>query len=460
MKTKRIKQIILAMFIQLYMLNAQTPTTEYKALKVGDKMPDYTFTNLINYPTSTAKLSDFKGKLLILDFWSTGCTACIASWPKLLELQNEFDGKVQILLVNPYQDKDIVRKVIERQKKIRNVDMTLPLVCKDTVLGKKLFPNRGVPYIVWIDENGYVKSHSYGDALNAKNIWSILKKNPVTMRQKITDYADFIKVNHMAPLFVDKNGGNGEQIIAQSQLSKSISKMWPASFVIPQTLDNKSIICITHLSIKSLYAMAYSFYFEKGSFPGYVHSSRVLLQVKDSTKYVDEDEYDEIIAENRYTYQLIASLTPIEKLQKMMQTDLDRYFGTEAHWEKRKMKCLVIKTKDTLLISYKKGIRKFFFTNPDKDGVRRVNNVTVSDFIQNLEEQHYFRSPYPIVDETGLKGSLGGIEMEKDFDPGDHRALDKALQKYKMRFTLEEKEVDVLVIREPGDNNSYQASNK
>ena len=77
--------------------------TFYQSLKVGDKVPDITFTNLINFHDKTARLSDFKGKLLILDFWNSKCSPCIASWPKLLELQKEYHEEIQIVLVNPLE---------------------------------------------------------------------------------------------------------------------------------------------------------------------------------------------------------------------------------------------------------------------------------------------------------------------------------------------------------------------
>src|SRR5258705_5959636 len=63
--------------------------TEIHELTIGDKVPDIVFENVLNYKNKKAKLSDFKGKLVILDIWSVGCISCIESFPKLEALQKQ-----------------------------------------------------------------------------------------------------------------------------------------------------------------------------------------------------------------------------------------------------------------------------------------------------------------------------------------------------------------------------------
>jgi len=48
-----------------------------RPLSIGEKVPDAALNNLVNYKTSSAKLSDFKGKLVILDFMHTSCRSCL-----------------------------------------------------------------------------------------------------------------------------------------------------------------------------------------------------------------------------------------------------------------------------------------------------------------------------------------------------------------------------------------------
>ena len=48
----------------------------------------------IDLDGNEAKISDFYGKLTVLDFWATWCIPCIKEFPGLHELEKKFDGKV------------------------------------------------------------------------------------------------------------------------------------------------------------------------------------------------------------------------------------------------------------------------------------------------------------------------------------------------------------------------------
>jgi len=80
-------------------------------------MPDILITNIINSPYKSAKLSDYKGKLVLIDFWAVWCQMCIASFPEMDSLQRVFHGKLQVFLVNSIREGDRekqVKMVIDR----------------------------------------------------------------------------------------------------------------------------------------------------------------------------------------------------------------------------------------------------------------------------------------------------------------------------------------------------------
>ena len=161
-----------------------------RPLSIGDTVPDITLTNVYNYPSSTIKLSDLKGKLVILDFWATWCSGCVQELPKLDSLQKEFDNKMQILLINQEgaktkaDDETRIKAFFNKWKEQYNRVIALPstLQINDSVV--KLFPHMFIPHYVWITRNRKVIAITSSEEINSKNIRAILNGSVTKMPLK------------------------------------------------------------------------------------------------------------------------------------------------------------------------------------------------------------------------------------------------------------------------------------
>lgn len=159
-----------------------------KPLSIGDTIPYIILTGVINFPVSEIHLSQFKNKLIILDFWATWCNSCVKTFPKLDSLQKLFPDQLQVILINHLpgsgntvqQVKDFVTKRNTISKSLNKLT-----VCTDSSAKlKELFPHTFLPHYVWIAPNGVIIAITAAPELTASNIRAILNGKPNPMKMK------------------------------------------------------------------------------------------------------------------------------------------------------------------------------------------------------------------------------------------------------------------------------------
>jgi thiol-disulfide isomerase/thioredoxin len=75
-----------------------------------DAAPEFKLNTLEGKPLS---LADYKGKVILLNFWASWCGPCRAEIPDLVELQNKYKDQLQIIgLVVDDEDEDAIKKFV------------------------------------------------------------------------------------------------------------------------------------------------------------------------------------------------------------------------------------------------------------------------------------------------------------------------------------------------------------
>lgn len=81
--------------------------------------PDFTLRNLDG---EEVKLSDYRGKLVLINFWATWCTYCDKEMPDLEKFYNENIDDLVILAVDVQEEEKDVRKYVEEK------NLTFPIL--------------------------------------------------------------------------------------------------------------------------------------------------------------------------------------------------------------------------------------------------------------------------------------------------------------------------------------------
>jgi thiol-disulfide isomerase/thioredoxin len=133
----------------------------------GVAAPDFELRDLAD---KKVKLADFRGKVILLNFWATWCLPCRQEVPLLVELQNKYgpDG-LQIVGVDMDVDADDRLLNFVREQKIN-----YPVLMADTPTEEAYGAMTLVPQTFFIDRSGKVASRVLGTVEGA-DIEAVIK---------------------------------------------------------------------------------------------------------------------------------------------------------------------------------------------------------------------------------------------------------------------------------------------
>ena len=146
-----ISLLIISLLIGLEACKKAEDTGSSEGIKVGNVAPEFTLPDINGIDRSPA---DYKGNLVLLEFWASWCSYCKAENPNLVALHNAYKHKgLKVLAVSLDTDRNkwltgIATENLDFDHVSDFKGFDSPIV--------KMFDVGSIPFMFLIDENGVI----------------------------------------------------------------------------------------------------------------------------------------------------------------------------------------------------------------------------------------------------------------------------------------------------------------
>jgi thiol-disulfide isomerase/thioredoxin len=450
-----------------------------RLLKLGEKMPDIPLVLNVGNATRQVHLSDYNGKMIIMDYWNVNCSTCIELMPHMLELQQHFKDKVQVILINPFDTKEQVQKFWStlkitigntgKGKAIINAYGQLASVIsgdgthyRDNPLWK-LFQFNAVPTHVWIDGSGIYR-HIISGSESFEDVNAFLAGQQI----RIEEYGQgtTLELNHPFS-WVEKLPTKLEYYsILMSRVPPGKTRPSSGAIMIDSATKKQVGFSVQNITIFELYQRAYA---DKKADDRWMFypKNKIILEVNNLQEYlqpaIDDPRWLKWITNHTFCYAMKVPVSQADRFYDIFKQDIDKIFQIHSRIESRKIKCLILRRIDSEdKLKTIGGVAKTIKSVNTPTGIildfKNVPFRKVFEHLSNMidvegETNDEYNKPF--LDETNYQGNVdmefpvsnGGI-MEKSTPLTE--ILNILRTKYGLELIEEYRDINVLVLTEDG----------
>lgn len=408
--------LVIFLFLSLFIWAQNTVTIDRsQELHVGQEFPDISKLSALNSSKNPISLAQLSDKIVILDFFDTYCTNCIAAMPKLQKLQKEYADKMQVILVT-WQDKATIEKFFKNNAFLKENKVNLITVYADTLL-RKYFPHKGLPHTAWIYKNK-VQAVTFSDFVKAENIEHLYEKGFIKLPVK-SDFNDGLKSDMV---------NEGEKRLGSVTISAYKDAVEPNGIIIKyDSISGMQKSSFYNIDILGAYTSALS----KINKPKFLlKDERIVWKVRNSTLYkyqADDVPFNEWLLKNGICYERYDHVVKPDSVQaQIILNDLNSFLGLKVYWTKKEIPCLVL--------------QKINFEISTGDLDNKEGGLEGSSVVAFMID---YQGKYPpVVDEVNTKKKI----HLKNYSSIEN--MNDELLNYGLQLCKENREVDVLVIEE------------
>lgn len=364
--------------------------SEVKALRVGDKVPQDFWELTLPIITEgddnmdSLSLAEHRHKPILLDFWSTWCSACIGGLQKIISYIE--DEEISVLGVTD-QTQQIIYDFLQENDAFAGTG--LKSIVSDTIL-RKYFPFRSLPHLVWIDKDGLITAITGSKEIEKEDIQTFARTGKIdrSLKAELTPHhQDFV-------FDIARSIGKEDVILTYQMITPYINGV---SSYLEEETDNFKTVSFRNRPIIDLYRFALS---DRATFP----SNRIIWQVADPGRFAfwmsKDNDRQEWLEKNAVCFEKKWNANhPLEMLE-----DLNSCLGLNVSTVDSIVECIVISARhkdvfsDHLTtdgISLKKVIGELTKSMPhihllEEIGDQRVRLTNIPKLTSEAELIRYF----------------------------------------------------------------------
>lgn len=166
-KTALFTLIFFGLWVLYVLLMPNTGKTAGLGVPIGEAAPDF---ELQTIEGKSYRLSDLKGKPVMINFWATWCPPCRAEMPAMQEAFKEFEAEgFTILAVNLNESDVAIKSFIDRY------GLTFPIVVDKQDKVSKAYDIVPLPTSYFVDRDGIVQGKWTGE-IRKEQLRTLIKK--------------------------------------------------------------------------------------------------------------------------------------------------------------------------------------------------------------------------------------------------------------------------------------------
>lgn len=430
--------LILSAVLHWFLAVSQSSVPDYPV--IGQPIPEFRLTNVQYYDRDLFDPREVNGKWIVMDFWETGCVACVQSFPKVDQLQREFKDHIQFILVakNDLKYNKNIKDVFNRYRTSLGLNLS---IAYDTTIFKR-FRVRGVPHIVVIDPEKNVYAVTDSHFLNEESLRALIENRRPAFNH-IVFGASENGFGSVWKYLIKQSETDGRDFLFRSILCPYRGELNQGSWKIDQ-FSSRGFYQVVRASLSELYTVAYfgAIHWNRGQPSFYNNYWRYpILNTRDSSLFA----VNNINLSGLYNYSLTVPNDKATKqyLMEVMRSDLKKYFKYEVAVETRMMPYWRLTSTE--------GARRKLISKAEQLDYKfepiglMGKKISISLLIDHIESYN-IDEHCPFIDETNIDET---IDLSFRAVMTDIAAVQLVLQKHGLILEKSKKEFKVLVIRDP-----------